>query len=63
MISRSSYHLVSAVIFALIAVGHAIRAAMGWPFLIGGVVVPDWVSWVAVFAAGALSAWGFRQRS
>jgi len=53
---RSTFTLVAAVIFAAIAVLHAIRIFYGWEAVIGGWAVPMWFSWVALVVSGYL-AW------
>jgi hypothetical protein len=54
-----SYCLVTAVVFALVAAAHLLRAIYRWPVSIETVPIPGWVSWVAVPVVGALSTWGF----
>jgi hypothetical protein len=54
------FHRVAAVVFALVAVGHGLRALQHLPFQVGSFAVPEWASWLAVLVAGALSVWGFR---
>lgn len=56
------YRKVSGLVFALVAVGHGIRAVCGWPLIIGGTDVPIWVSWTFVAGAGLLSVWAFVSR-
>jgi hypothetical protein len=60
--SSSAYSRVSAVVFALVAVLHAWRAAQSLPLQIGATDVPVWGSWVVTAVAALLSVWGFRQR-
>jgi len=61
--NRKSYLLISAVIFALFAFGHLVRVILYAPVTFGEHAVPMVVSWIAMFAAAALSTWGFRLRS
>jgi hypothetical protein len=49
------------VLFLIIAVLHLLRIFFGWPAQIGGLSLPMWASWLALIAAGALAALGFRQ--
>jgi len=56
------YLLISGAVFALVAVGHLVRATSGWPLRVGEWDVPVWVSWVAVALAGSLSVWAQRLR-
>lgn len=43
-------------VFALVALLHAARLLWQWDVVIAGWVVPSWVSWVALFMAGALAS-------
>jgi hypothetical protein len=52
--------LIGAVVFLLIALGHAIRLLFGWHVTVESVVVPVWVSWIAFVAAAYLAYQGFR---
>ena len=60
---QSLYPKVSATVFALVALGHALRAALSWPLQVGTTSVPIWVSWLAAVGAAALSWWGVRSRN
>ena len=42
-------------VFAVVAAGHLLRAAMGWDFVIGGMTVPLSLSVLATMIAGGLS--------
>lgn len=57
-----SYRPVSGLVFAAVAVAHAVRAVRALPVHIGDASFPVWLSWVVVAAAGALSLWAFRGR-
>ncbi len=54
--NAKSFALLAAVIFAIVAVLHLIRAIAGWPVSIDMISVPIWVSWVAC-AITAVLAW------
>ncbi len=56
----SRYPVVSGVIFAGIAVAHALRGVLQIPVQAGSYAVPIWVSWLAVIVTGSLSVWAFR---
>jgi hypothetical protein len=58
--SRNTYLFTSGVIFLLIAVLHLLRLIYGWEAVIGGWVVPEWVSVVALVIAGYLGYEGLR---
>ncbi len=42
-------------IFLIIALLHAVRIFYGWEAVIGGLVVPKWVSWIALVISAYLS--------
>ena len=54
MMHGKYYHLVVGSIFSLIAVLHLFRLLYGWEAVIGGWMVPMWLSWVAVLVPGYL---------
>ncbi len=55
-----AYIQVSGVVFGVIALLHIVRLFLDWPAQIAGWAVPLWISWIAIFAAGALCIWAFR---
>ncbi|OKH54611.1 hypothetical protein NIES2101_07335 [Calothrix sp. HK-06] len=54
------YLLISAAIFAFIAILHIIRLVNHWSLNIGAIAVPLWGSWLGLAIAAALSIWAFR---
>ena len=54
------FSLVTAVLFLLIALLHAIRLLRGWQVIIEGAVVPIWISWIGLAIAAYLAYEGFR---
>ena len=58
--SEKTYLLISATIFALVALVHLVRLFSHWSFQIGTIVVPFWGSWLAVLIGVTLSFWAFR---
>jgi hypothetical protein len=60
--SPKTYIGVSGVIFAIVAVMHALRLWRGWEILIGGWYAPAWASALAVAAAGYLAFSAFSLR-
>ena len=50
-----TYFTISGFIFLAIALLHALRLYFGWESVIGGVLLPLWVSWIAVIVAGVLA--------
>ena len=59
--SDRAYCVVSAVVFSVVAVAHLLRAAGGWPLVLGSWPAPLAMSWLAGAGAAALAAWGFRR--
>jgi hypothetical protein len=55
------YAVISALIFAVVAIGHLIRLLNRWTVQLGPFSVPMWVSWVGLLIAVLLSIWGFMQ--
>ncbi len=58
--TQRTYALIAAVLFSLIALGHAIRLFFGWHVAVENMVVPVWISWIALAIAGYLGYEGFR---
>jgi len=57
---QGAFVLVTSLIFALIALLHAMRLVYGWNVTIGEWTVPVWVSAVGFLIAGYLALQGFR---
>jgi hypothetical protein len=57
----NSYAIVSALIFALVAVGHVVRLVQGWSVAVGPYNVSMNVSWAALVVSALLAIWGFMQ--
>jgi hypothetical protein len=53
-----SYIAISALIFALVAIGHVARLVQGWDVQVGGMGIAMPVSWVALVVSAALGIWG-----
>jgi len=58
--NQRSFSLVAGIIFIIIALLHLLRIIYGWEAVIGGWVVPKWISWVALAVAGLLGFEGLR---
>ena len=56
---QKNYLTLAAVIFAIVALAHLVRAVLDWPIVIAGWMAPVWLSWVAFVVAGALSWFGW----
>jgi hypothetical protein len=52
------YIAISAIIFALVAVGHIVRLVAGWQVQLGAMDVPIYVSWIALVVSVVLFVWG-----
>jgi hypothetical protein len=57
----STYAIASALIFAVVAIGHAIRLVNRWTVQLGPYSVPMSVSWAGLVVAALISVWGFAQ--
>ena len=57
----NAYAIVSALIFALVAVGHVVRLINRWSVVIGPYNVSMNVSWAALVVSALLAIWGFMQ--
>jgi hypothetical protein len=53
-----SYIAISAIIFALVAIGHLVRIVQGWQVQLGDIGVAMSVSWIALIVSTALAVWG-----
>jgi hypothetical protein len=56
------FSLITATLFSLIAILHALRLLRGWQVTIGDIVLPVWVSWIGLVIAGYLAYEGFTLR-
>jgi hypothetical protein len=53
-----SYIAISAIIFAVVAIGHLVRIMQGWQVQLGEMGVAMSVSWAALVVSAALAVWG-----
>ena len=60
--NQKTYMTVTATLFLVMAVVHLLRIIFGWQAEIGGLSIPFWASWLAIFVAGALAYFGFKQQ-
>jgi uncharacterized membrane protein len=58
--TQRTFSLVTAVLFLLIALLHAVRLLRGWQVTVEGTVVPIWISWIGLVIAAYLAYQGFR---
>ena len=57
----NSYALISALIFALVAVAHVLRLVNRWTVAIGPYNVSMNISWAALVVSALIAIWGFMQ--
>jgi hypothetical protein len=57
--TAAGYSLLAALIFALVAVAQAVRAALAVPVTLGRTAIPVWASWLACVVAAILAWLGF----
>jgi hypothetical protein len=57
---QRNYAVVSASVFALVALIQIVRAASAWPVQIGPYAIPVAASWVIAAVALGLAVWGYR---
>jgi hypothetical protein len=58
--NEKNYLLISAAIFAVVALLHLVRLVTHWSVQIGAVTFPLWGSWLGLIIGAALSIWAFR---
>ncbi len=58
--TEKNYILISATVFALVALLHLVRLFTHWSFQIGAMTVPLWGSWLGLLIGATLSIWAFR---
>ncbi|HET7363648.1 MAG TPA: hypothetical protein VFJ70_08780 [Burkholderiales bacterium] len=54
-----TYLVVSGLVFGAVALVHLLRLVYGWPAQVGGLVLPLWVSAIALIVPGVLCVWAF----
>jgi hypothetical protein len=57
---QNTYNKVSGLVFAIVAIAHAVRAFNGWEVNLGPYEVPLWASWVVVLCLGWFSYSAFK---
>jgi uncharacterized membrane protein len=58
--TQRTFSLVTAVLFSLVALLHAVRLLRGWQVTIEGAVMPIWISWLGLVLAAYLAYQGFQ---
>ena len=59
--TNNSFRKTAGMVFAVVAVVHALRIVFGWEVGIGGWAMPMWLSWLAVVLIGWLSWSGLKK--
>ena len=54
------FSILAGAIFSCIALLHLLRIVLGWQAMVGGWIVPAWLSWVALPIAAYLAYEAFR---
>jgi hypothetical protein len=54
----ATYVAITALIFVIFAIVHAVRIARGWPVQIGPHSISMSLSWIALVIAAAIAIWG-----
>jgi len=58
--TQRTFSFITATLFSLIALGHAVRLFYGWHVTIENLVVPIWISLMGLVITGYLAYEGFR---
>ena len=57
--NRRSYFFVTAIVFSIVGLLHLLRIVLGWEAIIGGWVVPMWLSGFAMVVTAVFAYYGF----
>ena len=52
---------IAVAVFALVALVHLLRLFSGWEVVVGGLVIPMWLSWIGLIFAGGLAVMVWRE--
>ena len=58
--NKQTYYYVVSGVFSLVAVLHLTRVLNGWEGMVAGVIIPVWVSGIAVVVTGYLAVRGYQ---
>jgi hypothetical protein len=58
--TQRTFNSVAGIIFAVVALLHASRLALGWTAVIGGWEAPSWFSILGLLVAGGLAFCAFK---
>ncbi len=59
---KKDYFIVSIIIFILAGLLHLIRAVNGWDMVVGGFIIPLWLSWLVVIILAFMVWQGIKLR-
>lgn len=59
---KTYFHIVS-LVFLFVALGHLLRALLGWDLVVNVMDIPAWASWLAALVTGYLAYTGFKLAS
>ena len=59
-VAHKLFHVIAGVVFLVLAIIHAFRVLYGWYAIIGGLVVPLWLSGVGVLLALYMAYWSLK---
>jgi hypothetical protein len=57
--TQKTFTRTAGMVFSFVAALHALRLLLGWEAVIGDWIVPSWLSWLALAAAGYLAYTAF----
>ena len=62
MMTQPAFNAIAGTVFLIVAVFPALRLFFGWHALIGGWIVPMWMSWAGLALAGFLAYAAFSMK-
>ena len=60
--TQRTFNTLTGTVFLLVATLHALRFFFGWQAIIGGWIIPMWISWAGVVVAGFLAYSAFKKK-
>lgn len=58
--SQQSFSRTAGIVFSLVALAHILRVVFHSDWIVEGIAIPFWVSWIAILIAAFLAYEGFR---
>lgn len=59
--NKNTYKKTAGIVFSVVAVVHAFRILYNWDVVIGGWMMPMWLSWVVVVLIGWMAWAGLKK--